>query len=453
MRSLLKRPFVLFAVIGLAVLLVIFLVKSKAPLQHTEQRMPHKNVEIISIDALPYRTKVIGYGSVEPAITLNSMAEVSGKISYIHPNLKTGETIQAGTLVARIDAKDYAVQLKQTEADLKASRSQLDQLDEEEKTTGRSLRLAQQNLEVGEKEYERIKGVYDKGLIAKSRLDAEEQKVIGLRQNLEELQGKMNAFSSRRHSIQAQIDRAEREVENSTTRLQRTEIVLPFDARIGNVNIEKNEFVAVGSELFEATDLQGVEITAQLPISAMRKLVTSSADRLDISNQPMTIGGRIAEQLGLNAKVRLVNSAVTAVWDAKVLRISDSIDQTRQTVGVVVGVENPYEKVIPGKRPPLIKGMYAAVELYTRPHEAVVIPRKSIHEGRVYLADQSNKLEIRPVGIKYTQGDIAVVESGLEKGDRLIVTDLFPVIEGMPLQVSEADELAKELQQLASGGI
>lgn len=453
MKFSVKSPFALLAVVAVALALVMVLIKSKQPLQHTGQRMPSKAVEIITVANIPYRTKVTGYGNVVPAITLNSMAEVSGKISYIHASLKAGETIPAGTVVARIDPQDYTVQLKQTEADLAASRSQLTQLQEEEKTTQRSLELAKENLAVGEKEYARVKDVYEKELVSKSALDAEEQKVIGLRQSVEELQGKMNGYASRRQSIEAQIERAEREVENSKTRLGRTEIVLPFDARIGRVNIEKNEFVAVGTELFEATDLQGVEISAQLPISTMRKLVTNISDKSKLQPLVMRTGGSIADQLNLSAKVRLVNRSVDAVWDAKVLRISESIDQTRQTIGVVVGVENPYEKVIPGRRPPLIQGMYTSVELYTQGRDALVIPRNAIHEGRVYLANSDDKLEIRPVRVLYTQDDLAVIETGLSPGERVIVTDLFPVIEGMPLQITEATDLAERLKRQASGAI
>jgi multidrug efflux pump subunit AcrA (membrane-fusion protein) len=43
-----------------------------------------------------------------------------------------------------------------------------------------------------------------------------------------------------------------------------------------------------------------------------------------------------------------------AVWEARVLRISEAIDATRQTLGIVVGVDNPYQKIIPGVRPPLL---------------------------------------------------------------------------------------------------
>jgi len=441
----------LFIALGLAIIIAIVLVKSKSPMQHNATEMPGKTVNVITADNIPFRTRVTAYGNVEPAITLNSMAEVSGKISYLHPNLKAGETIPAGTRVVSIDAKDYAVGLKQTEADLNASRSALKELDEDEKTTKRSLTLARKNLQVGEAEYARIQKVWEQRLVAKSALDAEEQKVIQLRQQLEELQGKINSFSSRRQSVNAQIARAEQEVQNRETILGRTEITLPFDARIGTVSIEKNEFVAVGSVLFEAIDLKGVEINAQLPMSSMRKLVSHLEHQSNMGQQILQTGGRINDSLGLSATVRLVNGMASATWEAKVLRISESIDPTRQTLGIVVGVDNPYEKIIPGIRPPLLKGMYTAVDLYAPSRPAMVIPRKAVHQGRVYIANADNKLEIRNIDIQLVQGDMAVIYSGIEAGEKVITSDLIPVIEGMPLQIKHNRDFEEHFLQRANG--
>lgn len=451
MKINLQKTPTLFIAIGLAIVIAIVLVKSKSDMQHTAEEMPSKAVETITASKIPFRTRITAYGNVEPAITLNSMAEVSGKISYLHPNLKAGETIPAGTLVVRIDAQDYTVGLKQTEADLNASRSSLKELAEEEKSSRRSLILAKKNLEVGEAEYERIKQVWEQRVISKSSLDAEEQKVIQLRQQIEELQGKINGYESRRQSVEAQIARAEQEVKNRQTILGRTEITLPFDARIGAVSIDKNEFVAVGSLLFEAIDLKGVEINAHLPIDSMRKLVTHLKDMPQINQQIMQAGGRINDRLGLTARVRLVNDMPGAVWAAKVLRLSEGIDPTRQTLGVVVGVDNPYKKIIPGVRPPLLKGMYTAVDLYAPSRSAMVIPRKAVHQGRVYIADADDRLTIRDVNIQLIQSDLVVIDDGIEEGERVIITDLIPVIEGMPLQVSAADGFAKEMKQRAAG--
>jgi len=443
----------LLIAIGLAIIIAIVLVKSKSSIQHVASEMPSKTVDIITAENIPFRTRITAYGNAEPAITLNSMAQVSGKISYLHPNLKSGETIPAGTLVVNIDAKDYATNLKQTEADLKASQSSLVELEEGQKTNMRSLKLAKQNLEVGEAEYSRIQSIYKQQLIAKSALDTEEQKVIQLRQQVEELQGKINSYDSRKKSVEAQILRAEQEVQNSETILGRTEIYLPFDARIGTVNIDKNEFVAVGSVLFEAIDLKGVEINAQLPMDSMSKLVSHLKKSPSASEQILKAGGHINDQLGLSATVRLVNGMSGAIWDAKVLRLSESIDATRQTLGMVVGVDNPYEKVIPGKRPPLLKGMYTAVDIFAPGHLAMVIPRKAVHQGRVYVASSDNTLIIRNVDIQFFQGDLAVIRSGIEEGEKIIITDLIPVIEGMPLQVRQAKAFAEKMKQSAAGEV
>jgi len=451
MKINLKSGLTLVILLAVAGVVSALLVKSKSPLEHSAVEMPSRLVQVISAQQIPFRAQVTAYGNVEPAITLHGMAEVSGKISYLHPNLKAGETIPAGTLVARIDAEDYELTLKQTREDLKASQSLLQELDEEEKSTRRSLQLAQNNLTVGESELARIQDVYNKQLVAKSALDAEQQRTILLRRQVEDLQGRLNSYTSRRSSIAAQIARAEQEVQNRTTILGRTEITLPFDARIGTVSVEQNEFVSVGALLFEAIDLKGVEIVAQLPLDSMRKLVSHMEGQTEVARQIILTGGRINDRLGLTARVRLVNGMPGANWEARVLRISEAIDATRQTLGIVVGVDNPYQKMIPGKRPPLLKGMYTAVDLLAPARSAMVIPRKALHQGRVYLANAEDRLVIRPVEVQLTQGDMAVIRSGIEAGERVIVTDLVPVIEGMPLQVTLASQLEADLLRRAGG--
>ena len=447
----LKGGIALFAVIAFAAAIAAGLVATRKPLEHQAQEMPRRVVQTIEAAEIPFRARVTAYGNVEPAITLSRNAEVSGKISYLHPNLKSGETIPAGTLVVRIDAEDYERTLQQTRADLEASRSSLKELEEEEKTTRRSLELARQNLEVGEAEYARVQDIYQQQLVAKSALDAEEQKVIQLRQSVEELQGRMNGYDSRRRSIEAQIARAEQEVGSSETLLGRTEISLPFSARIGEVAVEVDEFVAVGAALFEAIDLKGVEISAQLPITSMRKLVSHLENAPTAGRQFVELGGRVNDALNLSARVRLVNDMPDARWEARVLRLTEAIDVTRQTLGVVVGVDDPYEKVIPGRRPPLLKGMYTAVDIYAPESSALVIPRRALHAGRVYIADAEDRLEIRPVEIRIEQDDLVLLRSGIAPGERLIITDLVPVIDGMPLSVIRDTDYEASMRERALG--
>jgi len=446
----LQKPFVLFAIIGLGLFIAIILINTRTPLQHAGTEMLSKSVETITVKRIPFRAKVTAYGNVEPTVTLQTLAEVRGKISYIHPNLKQGNSISANTVVIRIDSQDYEVSLKQTQADLAASQSSLKQLEIEKQTTLRSLKLAKENLIVGEKEFERIRSIWDRKLIARSTLDAEEQKVIQLRQQVSELQGQLNTFASRRDTVQAQILRAKEQVKGQQTNLGRTEITLPFSARIGKVSVEKEQFVNVGTTLFEALDIDAVEINAQLPILHMRSLV-NHLDSKAFTSPSTGIDRNLLSRLNLSARVKLVGDMPDASWDANVLRFSESIDPVRRTVGIVVGIDRPYEKIIPGRRPPLLKGMFMAVDLYAPQQQAIVIPRKSMHYGRVYVVGKDNRLLIKTIEILQQQDELVVVRSGIKEGEQIIINDLLPVIEGMPLTPIPAVDYEKSLAKRASG--
>jgi len=451
MNKILQKRFIIFVIVALGILIAFVLNKSRSPLEHANSRMASKKVDVITVSKIPFHASVTAYGSVEPSIMIKGMAEVSGKASYVNPRLKQGNSLPQGTVVVRIDPEDYKLSLKQTQADLKSNKSSLSQLEEEEKSIKQSLALAQKNLQVGEKEMQRIKGVFDKGLVARSAVDSEEQKVLQLKQQVEDMQGKLNTFASRRESIQAQIDRAEQIVKGQKTTLGRTEITLPFDARIGKVSIEKGEFVNVGTPLFEAFDLTGVEINAQLAMKQMVSLLLPIKGRMIAPISPMDVPAAF-ERINLTAQVRLVGGSLPkAIWDARVLRFSDSIDPTRRTIGIVVGVDNPYEKMIVGERPPLLKGMYTAVKIMAPATEAYVIPRKALHQGRVYVADRNNQLVIKAVDVEFEQGNLAVITDGLQSGETLIINDLVPVIEGMPLEPDRDSAYEEKLKLMAMG--
>ncbi len=449
MKKLLQKPIILLIVLALGVGLTVMMVKNKPAVQHNSTAMAPRTVDVIRVQSLPFRNRVSAYGNVEPAISLQGKAELNGKITFLHPDLRQGNSIAAGTVVVRIDADDFLVSLKQSEADLQSNESTLRQLKEEQKTTGRALKLAKDNLRVGEKELARIQDIWKKRLIARSTLDAEEQKVIQLRQSVSDLQGQMNTYASRLASEAAKISRAREQVKGQKTTLGRTEILMPFDARVGEVPVEIGEFVTAGTVLFEALNLDGVEINAQVPVRQMRGLVQPLQNRqLDLTVDNLASA---LDALQLKARVTLVGDQANAQWDAEVLRFTESIDPQRRTLGIVVAVDKPYAKVIPGKRPPLLKGMFTQVEISTPANDALVIPYKALHQGRVYLVDADGKLEIRPVEVLLLQGEMAVIDKGLNAGDQLIVNDLIPVIPGMPLKARIDDALETDLRSAASG--
>jgi len=451
MKNILQRAVILPLIVIIAVALVILKVKTKPPIEHEELQFPVKTVEVITARKIPFRARSTAYGNVEPAVLMLAKAEVAGKISYIHPLLKQGGNLPQGTVALRIEPTTFEFSLDQSRAVLAASQSALIQLEVEENTTRGSLEIAEKNLQVGQKELDRLLSVWEKKLISRSVVDAEEQKVLQLRQQVADMEGKLTGFASRKAATQAQIRQSESQLAQSEDTLGRTEVRVPFDARIGEVLVEKGEFTAIGNVLFEASGVQAVEINAQLPIRQFRLLLMGNAEKALSLQSPQALQATIL-QMRLEARVSLVGfEGGTAKWQGELLRISEAIDPTRNTLGVVVAVNNPYEGVIPGKRPPLLKGMYTAVELYAPVTEILVLPRKAIHQGRVYIANDENQLEIRKVKILHKQGGLVILDSGVEEGEKVIITDVIPVINGLPLNPIEALEYEEKMARDALG--
>jgi RND family efflux transporter MFP subunit len=457
MKKILKNFIFLPLLILAAVAFVMMQMKAKQAIEHTEVEFPVKTVEVLTVNKIPFRTRAVAYGNVEPATLLKAKSEVNGKISYIHPELKQGESLPKGTTVLRIETTTFEISLDSSQAGLASSQSSLTQIQAEEQSAKRSLGIAQQNLKLGLAELQRVKSLVSKGTLARNQLDIEEQKVLQLRSTLQNLQGTLDTYASKKASTRAQIKQSKSQVDQSKDTLVRTEIVLPFDARIGSVSVEVGEFISAGSQLYEALGIEAVEINAQLPIKHVRPLASTmspaenqgSGNSINLQNTD-NLQSAIANW-NLDVKVRIVGGDKNTFWDGKLLRISESVDPTRDTLGMVVTVDKPYEGVIPGQRPPLIKGMYTSVEFLSQPKNMLVIPRKALHQKRVYVVSDKNTLEIRPIQISFSQRQLVVIKDGLKEGDKIITSDLVPVIEGIKLELIESQAFQNEILALAMG--
>lgn len=447
-------PLILFT----AIAIIVFLVKTKAPVEHVSAGYPVKAVEVITANKIPFRARAIAFGNVEPAVTLNTKSEVSGKISFMHTDLKKGASLPKGTLVLRIEPTTFEFSLIESEAMLTSSMSSLNQLKIEEKSTRNALVIVQKNLDVELKELKRIEELKKKGIVSQSDLDKENQKVLSLRQQLQDIEGKIASYDSKRNALKAQIKQSQSQVDKSQDTLGRTEVYLPFDARIGAVSVEKGEFVQAGSMLFEALGVQAVEINAQISTKQFRPLVSGlkfiREKTVDLQN-PVILQAALSS-MRLEARVRLVGDASRlTIWDGTLIRLSESVDPMRDTLGLVVAVDKPYEGIIPGKRPPLLKGMYTSVEFFSPEKPTLVLPRKAVHQGRVYVATDKNTLSIRPVTVLFTQDEMVVLEesehSQLQIGEKIIISDVVPVMEGLPLKPIPATEYENRLRQAALG--
>ena len=65
-----------------------------------------------------------------------------------------------------------------------------------------------------------------------------------------------------------------------------------------------------------------------------------------------------------------------------------------------------------------------------------VIPERALHGDKIYLMGDDNRLQVVTVEVLYRRNNQVVIDGELEQGQKLIINDLLPAINGMLLKES-----------------
>lgn len=442
-----KWVIILPVLIGIAAF--VFLKRNEQPPVQEQAQEKARLVRVIPAPAVEVTPSTRGYGSVRPAHTWEAVARIKGEIIEKHPQLEKGAILQSGTLLLRIDPTDYELAIAESQATLAATRAQLQELENKIVNTRASLKIEQAALALNKKELERKRRLAGKGGVSRSDLESQERTLLGQQQSVQAQKNTLNLFPSQRSLLEAQLTRDQAKLTSAERNLQHTRIFLPFTGRIAAINVEQNQFVREGEVMVQADGLKVAEVEAQIPLEEMGYLIRTDKIVEVLSKSPEAL----RNHLPLDAIVRLREGRLNAQWDARFSRLSDTLDPKTRTVGVIVEVNEPYSGVQPGVRPPLLKGMFVEVLLSGRPlSNRLVVPRLSLHNGRLYLMNQDHRLEIRPVKTGLVQPDFVVIDEGLEAGERVVISDLIPAVEGMLLKAKDDETVLDRLLQAVQAG-
>ena len=162
------------------------------------------------------------------------------------------------------------------------------------------------------------------------------------------------------------------------------------------------------------------------------------------------------ELFNFHVIVRYRSGDFKAEWEGRVVRMREQLDPRTRTVGLVIAVDKPYEQAIPGKRPPLVQGMYCEAELRGEVRKAqIVIPRSALHNGHVYVVGTDTRLGRRKVEVAFAQSSFLCLKDGLQEGETLVVSDPTPAIEGLLVEPVVDERLQQRLisQATAEGAL
>ena len=293
-----------------------------------------------------------------------------------------------------------------------------------------------------------------RGNVSASDVDRARRDLLATRRSLQDIDNALNLLPARRGILQARLRLYRARLGSARLDLERTRIEAPFPIRVGAVNVEAAQFVRSGEILAEASGIAVAEIAAQFPVDRLFPLVPPEFDPASIT--PETLG-TFQHRIGFQATVRMRSGRLVTEWRARFARLDAEIDPQTRTIGVIVAVDEPYRKAKPGLRPALIKGMFVEVELRgTARPDTLVVPRAALHGGAdgtmlAYVVDGEARLRRKPVTIAFAQDDFVVVASGLAAGERVVVSEPVPAIDGMKLDVTRDEAAEARLRRQATG--
>ncbi len=405
-----RQRLLFFPPVIIGVLLIVFSFGMKAKPPAAPVSSQAKPVRILEIQPRNIQPLAVGYGKTRPAREWEAQAEMEGILVTIADKVQTGAFLPAGSEIMQIDPSLYQLTLTQYQAQLSVAELR-------DNTIRSSIVIAEQETRLQENEYLRSVRLRKTGSISQTQLEQTHRALLSSQQQLQTLRNNLAINKEERKVLESQIAVAERNLDH-------TRIYAPFDLRVTEKLVNLGEYVNKGENLLKADGTASVEVDAQFPLGRMRPLrkhTSPDAPVMDHSNLLATVELEVGDRV--------------IQWSGNVTRTGGLIDAQTQSQTIIIGIDHPYEVARPGQRPPLIRDTFVKVILKAPElTEQIILPVEAIHNHLVYVVDKQNKMHTRQVKIDFIQDQVAVIAEGLAFGEKVILSDLSPAVENMPVK-------------------
>jgi RND family efflux transporter MFP subunit len=296
-------------------------------------------------------------------------ARVSGYLEKVH--FTDGALVKRDQLLFTVDRRPYQVQLDQSKADLERAKAQVD--------------LANADLK-------RAEELIDRKTISEAIFEQRQQA---------------------KRAADAQVQSAEANVRTAALNLEFTELRSPVDGRIGDRRVSPGNLVIGGSQ--PSTTLLATVVSTN-PI----RFEFTFDEQAFLRYSRLAEAGTSIDKSGTEIELRLLDEPAFR-HKGKLDFIDNVINQTSGTIRARAALPNPDGLFTPG--------MFARVRVpASRPFEALMVPDSAIGTEQirkfVYVVDGENTVRQKYVTLGSLDGNLRVVQQGIEATDRVIVNGM-----------------------------
>jgi len=334
-------------------------------------------------------------GTIKSRMRARISAETGGRVTAILH--REGEVVEAGDALILLDDATSKAQVELAKATIEASHALRVQACLTRDHAGREL--------------------------ARNRKLAQ-QKVVSV-DLLDSLQVAFDTAKAACEAARADENKAQATLSNAEAELEKRTVRAPFSGVVAEVTTELGEWVTPSPPMLVAPPVVDL-------INLKTLYVSAPMDEVD--------SARI--QLGQATKVT-VDSRKGQVFKGSVVRVAPyvlDVEAQNRTVEVEVGFDPP------DQGDGLLPGTSADVEIILDARDNVLrVPTSSIFEENHVLLERNGRLEKRKLEVGLHNWDFTEVRSGLEAGDRVVLSiDRKEVTPGAHVEVIEGDEASRD---------
>jgi multidrug efflux system membrane fusion protein len=377
---------------------------------------PPAPVTITPAVAQDVPTYIDAIGKTVSREVVSIQPQVSGRITKIH--FTDGANVKKGDLLFTIDPKPFEVALSQAQAKVSQDIALKKQAE-----ANLASEIAKANW--NQVQVNRYRTLVNQGVVS--------------REQYEELTATQKSLDANVGSARAAVNSADETIKVDTAAVEATKVSLsyctirsPIDGRAGQRLVDIGNVVNPGG-----TSNNNAASGSNSTPSANSLLVI---ERIDPIYADFTISqnslAEVQQQMRANkliAEVRLPDQNDDPVI-GQLTFLNNSVENTTGTVSLRATVSNADHRFWPGR--------FVNIRLVLNTiHQAVLVPatapQMSAKGSFVYVVKQDQTAEQRPVTLGQRQGDLIVVESGVNAGEHVVITGQLGVTPGGKVRVDQ----------------
>ena len=397
-------------------------------------------------------------GTVVPLREVTLAAEVPGRVRHKTEACEAGRFVAQGTLLFEIDPRDYELDVARLERELTQARLSIEEVDEEIAQNATAGDLAGRQLDLARREVRRLDALKAGRIVTETEHDRAVRDELSATTSLTNLQGQARVLRKRRNRLEEAQALASTMLDKARLDLSRTRVVAPADGIVVEEHVEQDSFVSKGMALVTIEDTSAAEVRTSLQMDEVARVWRSAS----IADAP----GAAHALPDAPATVVFTIGGHTYEWDGVLSRQEGrGLDEKTRTLPCRVRVAAPtrtramdrygvpLQQLPPGAPRSLMRGMFVQVRVHVAsPHPLVSIPEEALRpSGDVWLVRDDRLVIVRPKPVQVEDGRVLFESeaSGLEPGDRVVVSQLSHPHEGMAV----AEAAGTVATPAAAGGL